>query len=289
MNELLIPDTRIIQFGIQDIPGLIELSESVGWDYDENEIRTIMSSGKVFGHKNIQGKIISSAAIIYYDSKLSTIGMIIVSQEYRGLGLGRKATEKCLNSLAENTIHILIATDEGKPMYEKMGFNSTDHVNKYLCDSDSYILVKPDSDFKTVSICDNDINSIINLDKEAFGVKRKNFLINRINQANEALVVKDNKGTIIGFGLSILGPVNLLLGPIIAPTPEIACLIIHNLTKKQHFRFRIDVPSRNDVFMSYLEKCGFVKINQPPIMIKNSDSLPKRNNTLYGIASQCFG
>ena len=33
-----------------DIPGLIDLSASVGWDYDENEVRTLLESGRVFGH-----------------------------------------------------------------------------------------------------------------------------------------------------------------------------------------------------------------------------------------------
>nr|QRZ18859.1 hypothetical protein JUJ52_03755 [Virgibacillus sp. AGTR] len=49
-----------------DIPGLIALSAAVGWDYDKHEIRTVMSSGKVYGHKNMEGKIVSSAAIIPY-------------------------------------------------------------------------------------------------------------------------------------------------------------------------------------------------------------------------------
>ena len=35
-----------------DIEGLISLSQSVGWDYDKDEISTVMSSGKILGHKN---------------------------------------------------------------------------------------------------------------------------------------------------------------------------------------------------------------------------------------------
>ncbi|WP_231687660.1 hypothetical protein [Bacillus sp. CHD6a] len=60
-------------FQERDIPGLIELSASVGWDYDKNEIQTIMSSGKVYGYKIDEGVIVASAAIIPYGVNLASI------------------------------------------------------------------------------------------------------------------------------------------------------------------------------------------------------------------------
>ncbi|MCP1124034.1 hypothetical protein NKR74_12005 [Bacillus sp. 3103sda1] len=42
---------QIYKFCKEEIPRLIALSASVGWDYDENEINTIMSVGIVYGHK----------------------------------------------------------------------------------------------------------------------------------------------------------------------------------------------------------------------------------------------
>jgi len=75
---------KLVEFDKNDVLGLVELSTSVGWDYDEQEIRTILSSGKIYGHKNAVGKIVSSAAIIPYDTDLASIGMVIVNEEYRG-------------------------------------------------------------------------------------------------------------------------------------------------------------------------------------------------------------
>lgn len=37
-----------------------------------------MATGKIFGHKNRKGKIVSSAAIIPDDSEVASIGMVIV-------------------------------------------------------------------------------------------------------------------------------------------------------------------------------------------------------------------
>lgn len=284
------PILELVQFDKCDVPGLIELSASVGWDYDENEIGTVLSSGEIFGHKNAEGKIVSSAAIIPYDTSLASIGMVIVNKNYRGMGLGKETTKKCIESVSKDTVIILIATEEGKPIYEKIGFKTVDYVHKYLCDN-SKTLSKPlnNSDVIIEEFSGDDINEILTLDEGAFGEKRSLFLMNRIRQSEKCLVVKDNNGKIVGYGLSILGPINLILGPIVAPNFQTASLLIDKLSSKHQGKLRIDVPSGNEEFMLILEKNGFVKVSQPPIMVINSVNMPIRNNTLFGIAAQIFG
>lgn len=283
------PKNNLVALEERDIPGLIALSATVGWDYDEHEIQIVMSSGKVYGHKNMEGEIVSSAAIIPYGSGLASIGMVIVHPDYRGKGLGRKVTQKCLDSVSDDTTVMLIATDEGKPMYESMGFCLIDCVHKYLCDSYLSIEQNNNLDLEITHMHEENLPQIVRLDKNAFGEERKTFLIHRIKQAKEALVVKGSDGTIIGFALSVLGPINLILGPIVAPNDHIASLLMDKLANNHQGKLRIDVPSGNEAFMSHLEKYGFKKVGQPPIMIKNSKQLPSRNKALYGIAAQIFG
>lgn len=287
----LINETKLSfkKFDHPDIPALIDLSTSIGWDYDRNEITTMMNSGKIYGHKNEEGKIVSSAAIIEYVSKLASVGMVIVRQDYRGMGLGRKATQKCLNSISSNKTAMLIATEEGKPLYEKMGFKSVDYVHKFLCDHYEPLVKSSNHHSNIKPINEEDISQLIHLDTEAFGDNRKTFLINRLKQSKEAIVVKSPEGKNIGYGMSISGPVHLILGPIVALDSETASVIINQLARNHHGKLRIDVPSGQEAFMSHLKKCGFLQVSQPPIMIKNGDQLPLRNNTLYGISAQAFG
>ncbi len=282
-------ELKLVEFDKYDVLGLVELSTSVGWDYDEYEVRTVMASGKIYGHKNTVGKIVSSAAIIPYDTNLASIGMVIVNEDYRGLGLGKKATQKCIDSVSQNTSIMLISTEDGKPLYERLGFSTVDSVHKYL--SDNYI---PTNLFNHPQITlerykEEEIHKIIELDSAAFGDKRGELLLNRINQSKQCLVVKNQNGKIIGFGLSILGPENLLIGPIVAPNSQTAALIIDGLVINHQGKIRIDVPSSNDELMLFLEKSGFIKVSNPPIMIKNSIKMPYRNKELFAIAAQIFG
>jgi predicted GNAT family N-acyltransferase len=280
---------ELVKFDENDVTGLIELSESVGWDYDEYEIGTVMSSGKIFGHKNDEGKIVSSAAIIQYDNNLASIGMVIVNKNFRGLGLGKEATQKCIDFVSSDTSIMLIATEEGKPLYEKMGFRTVDCVHKYLCDNYTAVKSLNNSSVTIEDFNGINFNDILDLDKAAFGDKRSNFLHNRIKQSKQCLVVKDNKANIIGYGISILGPTNLILGPIVAPDSHTAALILDRLVSDHQGKLRIDVPSGKEEFMLFLEQCGFKKASNPPIMVINSICMPLRNNTLFGIAAQVFG
>lgn len=274
-----------------DIAGLIALSASVGWDYDEHEIRTVMSSGKIVGHKNEAGQIVSSAAIIPYDGNLASIGMVIVNQEYRGQGLGKEATQMCVDYVTEKTTTMLIATPEGKPLYENMGFKEVASVHKFICSTYKPANIKPPGAlfFRVEELKEIDLDEVINIDNDAFGDSRRKFLTARVRQAHQALVIKNSSDRVIGYGLSILGPVNLILGPIVAPDTKSAEYLINELAKNHHGKLRIDVPDGKEEIKNFLRDRGFEKVSNPPVMIKNSDDMPKRNGHLYGIAAQIFG
>lgn len=280
---------KVEQFKYKDVSELIELSSSVGWDYDEHEINTIFSSGNIYGHKNAEGRIVSSAAIIHYDTNLASLGMVIVHPEYRGLGLGKEVTQTCIDSVSEETSIMLISTKEGKPLYERIGFKSVDVVHKFLCETFISNTLDLSNEFTLEHYHPSDFSKVKELDSAAFGDERNTFLFNRINQSKQRIVVKDRNNDILGFGLSVQGPIHLIVGPIVAPDCKTAASIINALAFNHGGNLRIDVPSGHPDFMTFLRKCGFEKVNEPPIMMKNSATMPSRNHELYGIAAQVFG
>lgn len=70
---------------------------------------------------------------------------------------------------------------------------------------------------------------------------------------------------------------------------RVASIILDKLAIGHQGKLRIDLPSGNEVFKVAVEKCGFVNVSNPPIMMVNSTKMPKRNGELYGIAAQVFG
>ncbi|WP_230874938.1 GNAT family N-acetyltransferase [Lysinibacillus cavernae] len=280
---------QLTLFTSTDIQGLIELSASVGWDYDAHEIETIMTAGRIFGHKNKEGKIVSSAAIIPYDTNVASIGMVIVHDQCRGYGLGKIVTQACIDSVSEETAIMLVATKEGEPLYNKMGFTTVAYVHKYL--ADKFVETTRESDFlgSIDEFQEQDFEQLVKLDAVAFGDSRRVFLHKRIQQSQRCVVVKNQHNEMIGYGLTIAGPIYLLFGPIVAPNKEIAHYIINELARGYQGKVRIDCPSIQKELSPILEQSGFSLAATPPVMIRNAKEMPLRNQTLFALAAQAFG
>ncbi|MGG5736367.1 MULTISPECIES: GNAT family N-acetyltransferase [Bacillus cereus group] len=277
------------KLGENNISCLISLSERIGWDYSLEEIDTILSSGIVYGMRNGKGEVIASAAIILYEGALASIGMVIVHPDYKGRGLGKTIIDSCVKSVSTHTPIMLIATDEGKPLYEKLGFRAVSYVSKYICNVYNEFHKYETNEEYIINYEEQDFEDIVQIDEGAFGANRKEFLRYRITQSEQCVVIKDRKKKIIGYGLSIQTPENKIIGPIVAKNDTMAMGIVHSLAKGHIGKLRIDVPEGKKDFMKELEITGFKKANTPPIMMKNSDELLKRNNELYSIAAQIFG
>ncbi|QIW21418.1 GNAT family N-acetyltransferase [Bacillus thuringiensis] len=282
-------EIRVERLREEQIGDIVALSSYIGWDYNREEVETIFNSGIVYGVWNEKKELIASAAIILYGEALASIGMVIVHPNYKGSGIGKAITSSCMNSVSARTSIMLIATDEGKPLYEKLGFRAVSYVSKYICNSYNANHKCAEDEEYMMGYKEEDLEGIIKIDEGAFGTSRNEFLKQRIIQSEQCIVVKDNKQNVLGYGLSIQTPENKIIGPVVAKNDAMAMRIVHDLAREHHGKLRIDVPEGKKGFMKELEITGFQKVNTPPIMMRNSDQFLKRNGELYSIAAQIFG
>ncbi|MDH6352949.1 MULTISPECIES: GNAT family N-acetyltransferase [Brevibacillus] len=282
---------RLHTLSVADIPDLIALSDSVGWDYDEAEIRTILSIGTVFGHKDDSDRIVSSAAIIEYEEGLATIGMVIVHSSCRGLGYGRDLMEACMKAVSGDTAIMLIATPDGEPLYQRLGFVTATHIHKFLRRGDTPV-VPPAAKavpYQIASMDETDLERVVELDQGALGSRRSLFVQMRKAQAARCLVAKDASGTVVGYGFAVQGPINLIAGPIVARDADMAIQLLCALIQNHDGQVRIDVPDGPEAFLAFLEQNGFQKASRPPVMVANAKSLPQRNGSYFAIGAQIYG
>ncbi|MCM3364430.1 GNAT family N-acetyltransferase [Niallia sp. MER TA 168] len=266
---------------------LLSLATIVGWDYDLEEIQTLLYSGTIFGHITLEKKVISCAAIIPYGSKLASIGMVIVHPNYRGRGLAKTLLLQCMNQVPKNMALMLIATKEGRPVYEKLAFKEYSHVTKLLGEGKRMKLEL--DDYTIHPLEQTDLEEMFIFDQAAFGSSRVLFLENRIKQAKDSLVLKNRKGVMVGYALTVKKTSNLVIGPIVAQDEEQAILLIKTIIANNQGSIRIDIVEGKNTIIEELQKLGFQIVNRPPVMVKNIETFPKRNNCLYAIAAQAYG
>ncbi|GAA0375748.1 GNAT family N-acetyltransferase [Bacillus horti] len=280
-----------------DAEQLVELAALVQWDYTLEDVHTILSSGTVFGHKTEQGKLLSSAALFPYGGgkhSFASLGMVIVHPDARGMGLGRKVTEACV-AMAQGEPVVLVATKQGVPLYEKLGFKKVATLQKLLAESvgspSAPILANMElpSIYQCRAYEEADFERVVEIDSAAFGATRETFLRVRIKQSRKAIVLINEQQDVVGFGLGIAVSQLLLIGPLVAPSDSTAELVMREIVKGHAGQVRIDVPEGHSSFITLLSSYGFQIANQPPVMLCHANELPKRNGCLYGIASQAFG
>ncbi|HGE7609882.1 GNAT family N-acetyltransferase [Bacillus thuringiensis] len=282
-------EIRVERLSKEQIGDIVALSSYIGWDYNREEIDTVFNSGIVYGVWNERKELIASAAIILYGEALASIGMVIVHPDYKGRGIGKVITNSCMSSVSAQTPIMLIATDEGKPLYEKLGFRVVSYVSKYICNSYNVNHKCAENEECMMVYKEGDLEGIIKIDEGAFGTSRNEFLKQRIMQSEQCVVVKDTEENVVGYGISIQTPENKIIGPVVAKNNAMAMRIVHDFARGHNGKLRMDVPEGKNEFMKELEVAGFKKVNTPPIMIKNSNWLLKRNSELYSIAAQIFG
>ncbi|WP_400164102.1 GNAT family N-acetyltransferase [Brevibacillus sp. TJ4] len=272
-----------------DIPGLIQLSRAVQWDYSEAEVHTILALGPVFGHKDEHGRLLSCAGVIRYEGGISVIGMVIVDPAFHGRGLGRSLMHICMEQVPPPAPIMLIATEMGRPLYEKLGFRAVDTIHKYICETFTCPSLEAADGVSIEAMRADDLHEVVQLDAQAVGTVREAFLRQRMMQAKTCLVARDASGSLKGYGFAVQTPANLVTGPIVAADHNLAVRIVSSLAKEHAGQLRIDVPNGQFAFLDLLESCGFVKSNQPPVMVARASRMPERNQTYYAIASQFYG
>lgn len=276
----------------EDIPSLIELSASLGWDYSRPDLHTILTSGIAYGHKTPTGKLISSAAIFPYGPNLASLGMVMVDPAHRRLGLGQAATQKVMDNLPDKATPItLVATEQGVPLYEKMGYRTVSTLHKFI--AETYRPRHESTKFPNYhlqQLSKTHLDEILHLDRAALGADRTNFLQARLQQANTAVILRrQTDNTAVGYALTIPGTVVTILGPVVAPDTDLAFALIDHLARQTNGALRIDIPSEQTALIEKLPLYGFTLQATPPVMLFNANHLPQRNTTLYGIAAQAFG
>ncbi|WP_037377409.1 GNAT family N-acetyltransferase [Sinorhizobium americanum] len=101
----------------------LELSRQVQWPHRREDWDLVQSISHGIVALEEQ-RLVATVMMTPYGDDAATINMVIVDAAMRGRGLGRKMLEEALAKAGERTCY-LVATQEGLPLYEKVGFAVT--------------------------------------------------------------------------------------------------------------------------------------------------------------------
>jgi GNAT superfamily N-acetyltransferase len=216
------------------------LSVALKWPHREADWAMLqrLSEGVVAEH---DGRLIGSA-FACHQGDFSTIGLVIVSDDHQGQGIGRQLMERALACAAPRTA-ILNATLAGAPLYAKMGFRDFGQIEQRQGQTPAAIEPAPSpAGDPCRALGDSDAAQVRALANAGSGLRRDAVIDDQLAVASHAIGI-ERAGQLRGFALLRPFGRGLCLGPVIAEDLDQAKHLIASLLGQVPEAFvRIDVP-----------------------------------------------
>ncbi|WP_183704917.1 GNAT family N-acetyltransferase [Rhizobium sp. BK049] len=270
---------HMVPFGAEHLAGALALSRQAGWPHRlaDWETALAMSTGVVvLDNEQVVGTTLTTRF-----GGCATINMVIVAEAMRGRGLGRRLMEAGLDG-ARGVPCRLVATQEGLPLYEKVGFRQVGDILQ--CQG---ICAAVEAPMDVEWMQSGDLPEIAALDNVAFGADRSK-LISYIKDIGRFAVIRRD-GHVVGFSATRSFGRGEVIGPVVAKNAEDARkLILFQIAARNDKFLRIDTPK--DLGLSqWLAECGLVHVGGATAMQRGGETNPSPHVTTFALANQAFG
>lgn len=260
---------RYRKFTSADIPAAHGLSVAVRWPHRPEDWQFAADAGTGFVAEE-NGVVIGTALCWKFGADRASLGLVIVSPEHQGRGIGRKLMEMVLEELGPR-ITFLHATPAGRPLYERLGFSVCGSLDQH---QGTVTRISP------VALPDNgrlrasnaaDLPRLIDLASRATGLER-NAMLPALLQVAEGMVLEQDD-EIIGFSVFRRFGRGHAIGPVVAlRSPDdlrAKALIGCWLTGREGEYVRIDAPA-GATLTDWLTEQGLLRVDTVVRMVRNA-------------------
>ncbi|RMV70045.1 GNAT family N-acetyltransferase [Pseudomonas coronafaciens] len=268
-----------------DLPSAHELSQAVYWAHRLEDWQLMHRLGTGFVAQE-NGTLAGTGLCWKFGNTHASLGMIIVSSERQGKGIGRELMNLVLEELGERCI-LLTATPVGQPLYEKLGFVPTGTVDHHqgMMQQPSPLALAAGERIRPVAA--GDLQALAALATRALGMPREEFMAQVLNVAEGVLIEKN--GEAIGF--SIMRPFGLgrVIGPVVAPDTQRAKALIAHWARTYSGSFvRVDVTGESGLG-TWVESLGLALAGPSVRMVRGQAPVSDDTVKQYAIFSQALG
>jgi predicted N-acetyltransferase YhbS len=258
------------RFTPDDIAAAHGLSMAVSWPHRAEDWRFAADAGSGFAAEEA-GAVIGTALFWKFGADRATLGMVIVSPEHQGRGIGRKLMMLVLEETG-NRVTFLHATVAGQPLYEKLGFHACGSLEQHQGAVFQPPLVSLPAGERLRPLGVNDTPQLVELASRACGLDRS-AVLPALLQAADGIAL-DRDGELLGFALFRRFGRGYAIGPVVAAdSPDCSrakALIRHWLALNEGAFVRIDVPTGSGL-SDWLIGLGLPRVDKVVKMVRNAE------------------
>lgn len=257
----------------RDLTACADLSENRGWPREEHKWGLLLAAGRGYGIDDPDGGLVSACIVTSYGPRerpdLAAIGMVLVAERHARQGIGRRLMQHVVTELGTTPL-TLHATPYGRPLYEELGFKTTDRaemVRGYFTPDG------PEPEATTRAATAEDLPAIVRLDQEVFGTDRTH-MITRLPAFADHLRVAEEDGRITGYAAAWPNMDNHVVGPLIARDTETAKALIASLAAHTIHVLRTDIDVRHEELLAWVKARGLASAGFNAVMTYGIPELP---------------
>ncbi|MBX5168322.1 GNAT family N-acetyltransferase [Rhizobium sp. NZLR1b] len=267
-------------FGTEHLGAALNLSRQAGWPHrpEDWQMALALSEGVVAIEND---RVVGTVLMTPYKQECATINMVIVDEAMRGRGLGRRLMDAAIELAGKRPLR-LVATADGLPLYEKLGFRQTGRILQH-----QGIAAELAAPMATSAAAIADSPVITELDRQAFGADRAD-LIAYLAKVGEFAVIR-RSGGVTGFAVIRTFGRGEVIGPVVAGNLEDAkALVAHFIARRPGVFLRVDTTAAAGL-SDWLVEQGFAHVGGGIAMMK--PSIPDADSvaTIFALANQALG
>ncbi|MEM6303910.1 MAG: GNAT family N-acetyltransferase [Pseudomonadota bacterium] len=272
-------DLTLSPMTIDHLPAALELSRAEQWPHRLEDWEMLLSLSA--GYVAISGNsVVGTALIADFGAQMSTLNMIIVSKSERGKGLGKKLMKAVMAGTEGRELR-LIATPDGLPLYQKLGFVAEAEIDQ----CQGIMSAIPSVSHAATHATAQDMPDIAGLDAQVTAADRKR-LLSWLADNSEQAVIRGADGAISGYASCRRFGRGWVIGPVLARDIEQAKDLICFLGASKTGAFmRIDTETALGL-TPWLGSLGLLRVASGTKMRKNACSAP---HATFGLFSQALG
>jgi len=277
MNRLI----KIVKSGLSDLSDYIALVNMVGWPHKPNDIAALLKLGHPWrAIEQNTGQSVGVAIWWPMGKHFGRIGLLIVSPDFQGRGIGRIIMEKVIADAGERTL-MLLATEQGKPLYDSLGFQSVGltqrHQGSYLNPSTaSYGVTQANL---------GDLKEIIALDTRVTGLDRASMITQMFGVGNT--MARKHKNKISGYAINRPFGAGNVIGPLIAETEDDAKTLFMAAAKPG--MLRVDRLMERASLGQFFEIKNLIGHEITHSMVRGVKSTGEKDGFVFAMASHAWG
>jgi GNAT superfamily N-acetyltransferase len=290
----------IRRLGPADRAACVALAADRDWNPEERKWSLLLETTEPFGVDAPDGAGLAGVVVLARYAalpatsgpSLATVGMMLVARRYGGQGIGRALMTHLLAEAGEATV-FLTATEQGRPLYEKVGMRIVGYARRFKgrfrpADGDPQGGAGGRDGGVVREATAADIDGIVRADRAAFGADRE-YLLRRLPAFIGRLLVLDDGEEITGYGGAWVSGGVTVIGPVVAPGEAAARLLISHLAAVAPGQVRLDLNPGRDGLPAWAIRRGLAGGPDMAMLARGEWPPPGQRDHLYAPITGALG